>query len=436
MKKLIAAVVGIGSLTLLLLSLAIISMLVMNSAWQNSLAELQAERDDDGSVGGNLLVWLDNRPWAEAVIEAFNRHYPNVNVRLEISGNVENRARVSLDGPAGIGPDVFLMVHDHMMNAIIDDIAMPFPPEMHQRFAEILLEPAILTCTYEGELFAVPISTETIAFFYNIDLLDGRDVPRTFEEVIEFAVSWNNPAANRFALRWQVANPYDNYFFLTAFGMELFGPNMDDFRYPDFDSEAVRQGLAFHNSLRAIFPLNTADATWDATVAAFQRGEVPFTITGPWAIADAVRNGVNFGTTKLPTINGVQPRAFSGNVVAAVSSFTRNARAAFAFVNFLASVEGMTIQFEQTGRLTTFRDISLIEGLADDPHLMGIMAQASYTDPMPVIPEVNMMWEPMGTLFTFTWDGLLSIEEAQNIAMRDYDLALLMAGRSRHWSAQ
>ncbi|MCL2043539.1 MAG: maltose ABC transporter substrate-binding protein [Treponema sp.] len=436
MKKVIIAAVGLGAVLCLFLAVAGISALTVNGAWNTAQTELQAERVLEGRIAGQLLVWMDNRDWAEAVIAAFNRHYPDVTIRFENVGNVDSRGKVSLDGPAGIGPDVFFMPHDHIGNAVIDDICLPFPPDWQERYAELLLDAAIRTCTFEDELFAVPISTENIAFFYNRDLLGDTPVPQSFEELTAFAEHWNNPVANRYALRWQVDDSYHNYFFLTAFGMELFGPDMDDFRLPGFDSPGARQGIEFHTSLRRYYSVNTADATWDATVAAFQRGEVPFTITGPWAIGDAQRNNINFGITKLPTINGNQPRCFSGNIVAAVSSYSKNIPAARAFVDFLVSIEGMTIQFEQTGRLASYKDISGIEGLRDDALLMGIMEQAPYADPMPVIPEVNQMWDAMKALFTFTWDNLLSVEEAQEKAMETYDISLLMAGKSRMWSNQ
>jgi arabinogalactan oligomer/maltooligosaccharide transport system substrate-binding protein len=305
---------------------------------------------------------------------------------------------------------------------------------MQEKYQEMLLDAAIKTCTSEGDLYAVPISTENIAFFYNKDLLGNTPVPRSFEEIIAFAEKWNNPAANKYALRWQVDDSYHNYFFLTAFGMQLFGPDMDDFRNPGFDSQGARQGVQFHTGLRKYYNVNTADATWDSTVAAFQRGEVPFTITGPWAIGDAVKNQINFGITKLPTINGTQPRCFSGNIVAAVSSYAKNPHAAQAFVDFLASVEGETIQFNVTGKLAAYKDISGIEGLRDDVLLQGVMEQAPFADPMPVIPEVNQMWDAQKALFTFTWDRQLSARDAQKKAMETYDTALMMAGKSRFWS--
>jgi len=434
MKKIAFIFIGIGAVLCLVLAIGAIMALKANNSWRTAQTQIAAERSAEGHITGNLLVWLDNKEWAETVIAAFNVHYPDVTVKFENVGSVDTRGKVSLDGPAGIGPDVFLMPHDHIGNAIIDDICLPLPAQMLQKYSELLLDASLKTCTLDGELFAVPISTENIAFLYNRDLLGDHPVPQSFEEIIAFAESWNNPVQNKFAIRWQVDDSYHNYFFLTAFGMELFGPDMDNFRLPGFDSEGARLGVAFHNSLRKIYNVNTADTLWDSTVAAFQRGEVPFTITGPWAFRDAIDNGVNLGVTKLPTINGNQPRCFSGNIVAAVSSYSKNKPAAIAFVDFLASEEGAIIQYNNINKRAALKDISNIEGLRDDVYLLGMMEQELFSDPMPLIPEVNQMWDALKALFTFTWDGQLSVEEAQKKAMETYDTALLMADKSRFWS--
>ncbi|MDR2807502.1 MAG: maltose ABC transporter substrate-binding protein [Spirochaetaceae bacterium] len=414
-------------------ALVLVSCTKKETAAANQPSNAGAASGSTGGDGisGSLLVWLDNEDWANAVIKGFNQRYPNVTVKFETVGSVDMRGKVSLDGPAGIGPDVFILPHDHMGNAVIDGILEPFAPEQQKKYTEMLLDASIKTCTSEGELYAVPISTENIAFFYNKDLLGEKPVPSSFEEVIAFAQEWNVPSENKWALRWQVDDSYMNYFFLTAFGMQLFGPDMDDFKVPGWDTEAARKGVEFHKSLRRYFNVNVADATWDATTAAFQQGEVPFTISGPWAISDAKKNGTNFGITKLPTINGVQPRCFSGNVVACVSSYTNNPDAAFAFVDYLVSIEGETIQFETTGKLAAYKDTSVIPGLRDDPLLMGIMEQAPYADPMPIIPEMAQAWDAQKALFTFTWDDQLSIPDAQKKAIETYDTALMMAGKSR-----
>jgi arabinogalactan oligomer/maltooligosaccharide transport system substrate-binding protein len=384
-----------------------------------------------GGPSGTLMVWLDNDSWAAAVIEGFKKKYPDIRVDFQNVASVDTRSKVSMDGPAGIGPDVFIMPHDNMGNAIIDGVLEPFPEDLRRKYAETMLDASIKTCTSEGRLYAVPVSTENIAFFYNNDVLGGAAVPGTFEEIQRFAETYNDPANNKYALRWEIDNSYVNYFFLTAFGMSLFGSDMTDYKNPGWDSEAARQGVEFHHSFKKYYPVNVADATYDATTGAFQRGEVPFTITGPWAIEEAKKNGVNFGTAKLPTINGVQPRCFSGNIVVGVSSYTDNPEGAFAFADYMVSVEGETILYQTTGKMAAYKDISVIPGLRDDPYMKGVQEQAPYSDPMPIIPEMAQAWDAQKALFTFTWDNQLTVPDAQRKAMETYDTALSAAGKSR-----
>ena len=389
------------------------------------------QQDGGSGLSGELVVWLDNDAWAREAIAAFRRQNPGLRIRYQKVGSIDSRPKVALEGPSGMGPDVFIMAHDNMGTAILDGICEPFPAELHERYEELILETALKTCVSEGVLYGVPLSTENIAFFYNKNLLGNNPVPQSFEEIIAFAEKWNNPRTNKYALRWPVEDAYYNYFFLTAYGMSLFGPDMDDYKNPGWDSGAAADGLRFFKRLREIFNVPSGDAYQDNTVGLFIRGEVPFTITGPWSISDMKRSRINFGVTKLPTIGGNQPRCFSGAIVAAVSSYSQNKEAAFAFVEFLAGIEGETLMYRTTAKMAAYRDISGIEGLRDDPYFKGIQEQAPFADPMPVIPEMAHAWDIQKNLFVSVWNNTQTVEAAQSAAMAAYDTALLMSGKRR-----
>ncbi len=383
----------------------------------------------EAAIEGDLLVWLDNDDWAAAVIEGFNAKYPDVNVEYNKVESVDTRGKVELDGPAGIGPDVFIFPHDNAGLAIADGLIEPLPEDLQATLKETILPNSLETVMVDGEVYAVPISTENIGLLWNKDIY-GEEAPETFEEIIEFAREYNDPAANKYALKWQVDDSYHNYPFLTAGGMQLFGEDHLDYTQPGFDTPEAAQGVEYHNSLREIFDVNTTDATYETTVASFQNGEAAFTISGPWAISDAEKNGINFGMTKLPTIGGNQPVAFSGNIIANVSSYAENYDAAVAFVEYLASPEGAEIMYNTVGKMPALLDVASIPGVSDNEYLMGMFEQAEFTHPMPIIPEMGQAWDPMKVLFTFTWDGALTLDEAQDKAMSDYETLLQAAGKS------
>ncbi len=378
---------------------------------------------EPATVEGDIVVWLDNDEWAAAIIEGFNAKYPDVNVEFENVGSVDQREKIELDGPSGIGPDVFILPHDHMSVAINDGLVQPMTNELTAHLTDTILEPSLGTVTVDGSVYGAPISTENIALFYNKDIF-GETAPETMEEIIEFAKSYNDPAENKFALRWDMDDAYHNYFFLTAFGYEMFGENNDDYKLLNLDTPEAIAGVEYQNSLKEIFDISSDDASWDETVGKFQIGEAAFTFTGPWAIADAKNNGVNFGVAKLPTINGVQPEAFSGNIIANVSAYSENKDLGMLFVEYLTSEEGAAITFEVTGKMPAFKDISGVPGLADDEYLQGIAAQSPYTLPMPTIPEMSLAWTPMEEIFRFSWNGELTPEEAATKAMETYEISL------------
>jgi arabinogalactan oligomer/maltooligosaccharide transport system substrate-binding protein len=87
--------------------------------------------------------------------------------------------------------------------------------------------------------------------------------------------------------------------------------------------------------------------------------------------------------------------------------------------------------YKTVGKLPAYKDSSGIESLQDDAHLRGILEQAPYSDPMPIIPEMAQAWEAQKALFYYSWDKQFSVPDAQKRVMEIYDTALLMQGKSR-----
>ena len=68
---------------------------------------------------------------------------------------------------------------------------------------------------------------EANSFFYNKDIV-GDEPAGTFEEIMEFAETFNDPAKNQFAFMMDAANGYSAYGFLTTYGYKLFGESGTD----------------------------------------------------------------------------------------------------------------------------------------------------------------------------------------------------------------
>lgn len=372
--------------------------------------------------GATLKVWVDNPDYGDALLAAWDAKGYGVPLEYEEVGTVDQRQKLELDGPAGIGADVIQVPHDHVTTLIDSGNVMEIQPELRAVLEGRLAETAMATANVDGKQYGAAIITESIALFYNKDLV-GDFRPETFEELVAWAADYKAETGD-WGIGWQVDDAYHNYFFLTAYGFRVFGPDSMDADNPGWDSDAVAKGLEFYKSVREqAFDVPSPDAQWDTTVSKFQTGDLPFTLTGPWAIGDALNNGVNFGITTIPTIDGNQPYTFSGAQILLLSAYTEYPNAAHNLMSFMASEEGLGLLYDVTGKLPAVKDPSTIPGLADDELLSGIAAQANFSYPMPTIKEIQFMWEPQKNLFQFVWNGDLTIEESQAKAMADYEVA-------------
>ncbi|MGL4335552.1 MAG: maltose ABC transporter substrate-binding protein [Turicibacter sp.] len=380
-----------------------------------------------------IKLWLDDDDFADALVPAIEAALPNIKIVYEKVGAVDARAKLELDGPAGLGGDVFIQPHDGMSPSIESQILLPLGSDLGAMMEERILPGSVATVKSDDAYYGVPIATESLALFYNKTLLDenGFTVATSFDEVKEQAKVYNDNAANKFLMRFQPGNSYDMHFFLTGGGFQLYGPDHTDGSQVNLNTPEVVKGLEAFASMQEYLPVPYADLGWDTVHGEFVNGNVPYIITGPWSIAEVkqggIDNGFEWGVTTIPTIDGKQPLTFSGNIIACVSAYTKNPAEARQVVEFMASPEGLQAMYDATGKIPALKDNSVVEGVMEDPYIAGILAQAAYSEPMPILPEMSKYWGAAETMYRSVWEGLSTPEAAAAKALEDYNTALQMA---------
>lgn len=356
-----------------------------------------------GAQGGGkvtLKMWesegveKDFMLWAAA---EFKKLYPNVTVTYEPVGSVDARAKIELDGPAGVGGDIFVAPHDHMGALINGGHVLENPMNLAADFVDA----AVTASTYQGKAYGYPLAIESIALFYNKDLV--KTPPKTWDEIIAFARTFNNPSQMKYALVWEVGNAYVNYMFMHGFGAPLFGPAGDDRNQHNIDSAGSIAGLRYFQSLRKqLLDVPQADVTGDFCNSSFIEGNAAMILTGPWKINDFTKANVNYGITTIPPFPGktTPPNTFSGLRLAFVSAYTQHPEIAQAFAQFLVSKPVLEKRLEMTKQIPPRKDIDV-----KDPLQQGILAQAKFAVPMPAIPQMGTYWSAMGAAFGSIWDG-------------------------------
>lgn len=121
--------------------------------------------------------------------QEFTEQY-GVPVKLEEVENPDQVTKLTTDGPAGLGADIVVFPHDQIGRAASAGLVLPNDWFGEETAGEN--DPnAVSAVTFEEILYGYPRSVETYALLYNKKLVPTA--PKTFDEVITFSKTFNDP---------------------------------------------------------------------------------------------------------------------------------------------------------------------------------------------------------------------------------------------------
>lgn len=375
--------------------------------------------------GASLKLWFDNDTYNEEIVDLWNAKYPDIPLTVENVGTTDSRQKNELDGPTGMGADVFVMAHDGVAVSAQAGTILEidhFSDEIRKSF----VQNAVDAVSYQGKIFAFPLSMKTIVLFYNKDLVETP--VDTWADMKAFAKEFNDPAQNKFACLWQAIEPYYAHGFLGGYGYDLFGPTHDDPQQLGWNTPEAAEGLAFYKTLHdEVYPVASADATWDAMNTMFSAGEAPYVITGPWSIADFTKAGVNFGIAPLPKMdNGQRPKTLSTVDTVCVSSFTKYPIASMLLAQFISSdPDALELLYTTKNELSASIEGQKLDFYASDPYMSSIAVAVNDALPQPYIPEMSNVWSPYQKAIIAVWDDMQTPEDALAVAEEEFYSSLV-----------
>ena len=349
-----------------------------------------------------LKVWESTGgpdKWIEQAGAKFTEKYPNIKVEFVNVELGDTATQIGLDGPAGVGPDLFAAPHDKLGELVTAGHVLP--TENTTTLQESVLGATVTALTYEGTMYGYPVSAETYGLFYNKALVSEENVPTTWDEVVSFAETFNTQNPGKYGFMMNPGDAYYTIIFTTADDNRLFGATGTDRDNSNINTEASISGMKTFQELRKVLDIPAADLTTSIVDAAFSSGNAALHITGLWNVATFEAAGVEFGVTQLPSLpgNDTPVASFSGTRAMFVSAYSEYPAEAAAFGQFLISEEMQQLRFELTGALPS------ITTTVDSPYIPGFLKQLDYAFPMPSIPEMAKYWEAMNSASANIWNG-------------------------------
>lgn len=368
-----------------------------------ALAGCSKKSNNGGNDAVTLTVWeSDNGPdqFIQQAGEAYTKLHPNVTIKYVHVELGDSSGQIALDGPAGVGPDLFAAPHDKLGELVNSGhVATTRNPE---KIKSQVLGACSQALTYKGTMYGYPASAETYALFYNKDYIKDNEVPKTWEDLATFAKNFNAANSGKYGFVMDVGNGYYTIVFVTANGNRLFGATGDDTSSSGLNTPDAVNGMKFfQTALRPALNVPAADLTTSVADSAFAAGSAAMHITGLWNVKPFQDAGVNFGVAPLPSLPGDNKpcASFSGTRAMFVSAYSEHPEEAADFAEFLLTPEMQKLRFDITEAMPS------IDVKVDSPYMPGFIEQLNYAFPMPSIPQMGAFWEAMANASKNIWNG-------------------------------
>lgn len=342
------------------------------------------------SEGAELVIWTDAEREAAitAAAEAFEEE-TGAKVTLVQKNFEDLRNDFIAQVPTGEGPDITVGAHDWLgalvAAGVVDTIDLG---DKSSEFEQVALD----AMTYDGQLYAMPYSLETIALVQNVDLV-GADAPATWDDLIAKGLAAGTERPVVINTAGETGDGYTMYGLQTSFGAPVFvqdetGSYTTEVGMGGAPGEALANWLGANGSNGTGYISTTID--YDINNELFASGKAPYTIQGPWAIS--AFDGVNVAVNPIPSAGGEAAAPFVGVQGFYLSSKSKNALLAQEFlVNYLGTEDAQRALYEADPRIPAWT--ALAEEVSSDPITAGFVASAQGGVPMPSIPEMGSVWD-------------------------------------------
>jgi arabinogalactan oligomer/maltooligosaccharide transport system substrate-binding protein len=341
--------------------------------------------------GAELVIWTDAER-EEAIAAAAEDFEAETGATVTlVQKNFEDlRNDFIAQVPTGEGPDITVGAHDWLGALVSAGVVSTIDlGERAGEFEDVALE----AMTYDGQLYALPYSLETIALVQNVDMV-GEEAPATWDELLQRADEAGAERPIAINTAGETGDGYTMYGFQTSFGAPVFvqdetGSYTTEIGMGGANGEAFARWLHENGSAGNGVISTTVD--YDINNELFNSGQAPFTVQGPWAMS-AYTDVPNIAVHPIPTAGGEPAAPFVGVQGFYVSSQSENALLAQEFlVNHLATEEAQRALYEADPRIPAHT--ALAEEVSTDPIIAGFLASSQNGVPMPSIPEMGSVWE-------------------------------------------
>lgn len=361
----------------------------------------------------------------DTILPMFKEKYPNIEVEAVAQGNDQYREQIVISAGTNTTPDVARLDINHVaglakIDALrtIDDLE-GFDDLMRQVFAGPLS-----ANLYKGRYYGLPLDTNCKTAVFNMAKLKElgfEDIPETMDEFIQKSRENSN---GKYTISVSGAGEWDFMPYFWLFGGVM---SNDDFTktsgYLDSQQsiDAMNELVKLHDD--GILTIKNIDGTTDAWDG-IKSGEYAMFFEGPWFFtftSDWKELGLKPGL--IPSYNGKTTSVIGGESIGIFSS-TKNAQAAFTFIEFLLSEEIQVLMGKEMGQMPVLKAAADDVGLNENEVWRVYLEQLDTALTRIPSPEKSTIEEYIKDAFDLILRKESSVEEVLKEAARLIDAEL------------
>jgi raffinose/stachyose/melibiose transport system substrate-binding protein len=206
-----------------------------------------AQKVPSGNVTVELFALATNG--FDPVVEAFNKQYPNITVRLTKFGTDEMKQALRVGASSGKMPDVWFNWGGSLASPYSKaGLALDLTPRIRElKLDETLIPSAIKLAEYNDKLYGIPNRLVSMSFFYRKEMLEKAGVaePKSFAELEAASEKLKAAGITPFSLggkfSWMTMRFTD--FFIEHFAGPKLHDDLMNMR-ASWDQDAVVKGFA------------------------------------------------------------------------------------------------------------------------------------------------------------------------------------------------
>lgn len=323
-----------------------------------TLAACGAPADESGTTTISYLSWNSEED-ARPVIDAFEKAHPDIKVDLSYSPPVAEYIQTLQTRIAGNqAPDVFRIAPENRATLISEGHVADLSD---LSFVDTLADANRNAYTEDGKLYGASFGAWVAGVIYNEDLLaevGAQEVPEDWDGFLDLCQKLKDAGITPYLESASEVSRIFQGFLGAGYAAD---DNVEGERvifsgestFTDEWATPLSEWMRIYDD--GIVGQESVSLTNDQVRDEFVAGNVAMYITGPWDLSTLDESGIDYAMTFQPSINDINVGAGATDPGFAISSRTEGAKLAAAetLVEWLASPEGLELQSENWGTIST-----------------------------------------------------------------------------------